>query len=360
MGRGNLFVRLECGESAFLRSLDLDAPVPFDGAIVADGCFSTGANLATGQQLAAALAELRVPWLLDPDTARLGDHRAASGANGAISTRMARVLKLPLTPRLALPSGEAEALVDAAGAVQLSSPMFTAPYLEVGGDRDPRLEANVRLLALAGERAGDRLTVAVLQMPLRYLCDGSGVRAASALASAGAEMILIRIRGFHAERASSEDVVAYGYLVGSIASTGTWAVPDAVGRLGPTLVACGAEAFSTGSVGFRAVSADLLDGSRGEAAGDLLWEIPDGFAAIRTSERRTGVDAQLCRYPRCPAPEGVGDAWAVRIHNLHELQRQARFAAREGFGFGRRLRASGSPLADGWAVGLDRLQRLAA
>jgi hypothetical protein len=366
MSRGHLFLRVEHQEWEFLSKLDLDAPVPFDAAVISDrylAAYPEGHrdHGKPADRLVEALDELHVPWLLDPDTARLGHHRAAERLRPrAANSPIVRALALPLTPSLSMPSGEAEALVDAAAGVQLRSTMFTAPYLEFAGTEDPRFATNLRLLELVRERAGDRTVVAVLQTTARYLRDGSAAEAGRALAACGAKIVLIRIRRFAAEEASSADLVAYGRAAIAIERAGASAIPDAVGRLGPVLVACGADGFSTGAYHFRSVPADLCPDGGGAGQPALSWEVPDRFTSIERSTVRLAAERATCRYPRCPAPTGTEPESAIRAHNLHELQRLARLAAQEGFSFAGRLRASGSVYASGWAVGLEQLQRLAA
>lgn len=367
MSRGRLLLRVEHQEWEFLSSLDQDAPVPFDAAVVCDRYLAPypeghPRHGEPADRLLDALQEIRVPWLLDPETARLGHHRVEDRSRPrAAASPLARAVRLPLTPRLGLPSGEAEALVDAAAGVQLRSEMFTAPYLEVSGIEDPRLEANLRLLELSRERAGDRVLVAFLQTLGQHLRTGSAAEAGKALAAAGADMVMIRIRRLTPEHASTSDVVAYGRLIAAIETTGVWAIPDAVGRLGPVLVACGADGFSTGSFRFRTVPDDLCPAGGGGNHAPLSWEVPDGFASLPHGQSAGAATGRTsCRYPRCEAPSGVGTEAAVRVHNLHELQRQARLAAAEGLRFAARLRAAGSVYPAGWATALEQLQRLAA
>ncbi|HEX5308918.1 MAG TPA: hypothetical protein VFW38_07550 [Solirubrobacteraceae bacterium] len=262
---------------------------------------------------------------------------------------------------MSLPSGEAEALVDATAGVQLRSTMFASPYLEVSGISDPRFETNLRLLELSRERAGDRTVVAYLQTMSRYMHDGSAAAAGIALAAAGAEVIVIRIRRFSPETATAQNLFAYAQLVAAIEGTRAVAVTDAVGRLGPVLVACGADGFSSGSFHFRSVPDDLCPSGGGGNLMPLSWEIPDGFAsAPRGHTAATAPGWVRCSYPKCPAPTGAESEVAVRTHNLHELKTQARLAAAEGLAYAARLRAAGPGYPAEWAAVLERLQQLAA
>ena len=119
MSRGLLYLRVEHEECGFLSSLDHDSVVPFDAAIVSDRYLAPYPKKhprhgEAPDRLLDELAELHVPWLLDPDTARLGHHLIVQRARPrAANSPIAKAVPLPLSPRLGLPSGEAEALVDA-------------------------------------------------------------------------------------------------------------------------------------------------------------------------------------------------------------------------------------------------------
>lgn len=367
MSRGNLFLRVEHGEWDFVASLDHEATVPFDAAIISDRYLAPypDGHRRHGEapdRLVDELEDLHVPWVLDPDTARLGHHLIEQrwrprAANSAI----ARAVPLPLSPRLSLPSGEAEALVDAAAGVQLRSRMFASPYLEVSGVADPRFETNLRLLELSRERAGDRAVVAYLQTMSRYMHDGSAAAAGVALASAGADVVVVRIRRFSPEAATAENLAAYAALVAAIEATDAVMVADAVGRLGPVLVACGADAFSSGAFHFRSVPDDLCPSGGGGNLVPLSWEIPGRLASAPRGHTAAVAPGWVrCSYPKCPAPTGAESEVAVRTHNLHELKTQARLAAAEGFAYAARLRAAGAGYPAEWASVLERLQQLAA
>jgi hypothetical protein len=365
MSRGLLYLRVEHEEWGFLSSLDHDSAVPFDAAIVSDRYLAPypQKHPRHGQapdRLLDELAELHVPWLLDPDTARLGHHLISQRARPrAGNSPIAKAVPLPLSPRLGLPSGEAEALVDATAGVQLTSSLFASPYLEIAGIEDPRFETNLRMLELSRERAGDRLLVAYLQTLGRYIRDGSAAVAGRALAAAGADLIIVRIRRFSPETAHVEDLLAYANLIASIESTDASTITDCVGRLGPVLVACGADGFSSGSFHFRGIPDDLCPTGGGGNLTALSWEIPGRFASVPRGQSAAAGGVR-CGYPRCPAPTGAESEPAVRTHNLHELQRLGRLAAAEGLAFAARLRAAGAGYPAEWATALEQLERLAA
>jgi hypothetical protein len=133
MSRGRFLVRLEDSDAGILAGLSRGVPLPFDGAIVNADYLAPYPEQDPRRgkrpdELVDQLAAREVGWLVDPATAKLGHERALQrlrprAANGPI----AKAVELPLTPRLAFDTGEAEVLVDAAAAVQLRSPMLTDP-----------------------------------------------------------------------------------------------------------------------------------------------------------------------------------------------------------------------------------------
>jgi hypothetical protein len=366
MSRGRFFVRVEHSEADFLAGLSRDVPLPFDGAIVSADYLAPFPDqdyrhAKRPDRLVDELAAHDAGWLLDPATAKLGHDLVEQRLRPRpANSPIAKAVALPLTPRLAFQTGEAEALIDAAAGVQLRSRMFTAPYLEVRGGDDPHLDANLRLLSLARERAGDRHLVAVLQTMSSYVRDGSAREAARALVAAGAETVLVRVRRLAPESAGTDDVVAYGRLIRVIGSAGAFAVADCVGRLGPVLVATGADGFSSGAYRFRTVPQDLCPTSGGGSSGVLMWEAPGRFASVPREMSDSMIGARTCGVPGCPSPAGGGSEIDVRVHNLHEFQRLASEAAALGLGLAPTLKRAGPGYPALWATALEQLQALAA
>jgi hypothetical protein len=100
---------------------------------------------------------------------------------------------------------------------------------------------------------------------------------------------------------------------------------------------------------------DLHPTGRGGGAGELVWEVPGGgFAANGASPAIT------CAVSGCPAPTGVGENAALRIHNLHEFQRASRQAAADGLAYAARIAAHPDPIVCAWARALQSLTRRAA
>ena len=183
---------------------------------------------------------------------------------------------------------------------------------------------NLRLLARSRELAGDRAVIAYLQLLRGRLIDGTGAELVRRLAASGPDVVLVRVRRFKPEQATPAEVVAYGRAVSAGGQAGARMVADCVGRLGPVLVATGADGFASNARCFRTVPDDLHPAGGGGGAGDLVWEVPGGgFAAVGAGT------PTACAVAGCAAPSGAGDNAAVRVHNLHEFQRAARQAAAE-------------------------------
>jgi len=197
--------------------------------------------------------------------------------------------------------------------------------------------------------------IAYLQCLHGRILDGTAYELVAGLAASGADVLFIRARRLEAQQASQEDVFAYGQLIAAANNVGLRVVPDAVGHLGPVLIAAGADGFASGTRFFRKVPDDLHPKGGGGGSTDIAWERPgDGSTTDpQQFERR-------CSEPGCPAPAGAGDAASIRIHNLHEFQRAATQAASEGFGYAARLARSPSPILRGWARALQQLESLAA
>jgi hypothetical protein len=359
MSRGRFYIRAESAEWDFISSLS--TPVPFDAAVISDRYLPDypPGHPRHGQPrdvIAQAFDTLGVQWSVDPDTARLVQSSSATRQRPRAANRpLARALALPLTVEQLAHQGNVDALAEAAAVHQLRSRAFAAPYLEVDGVDDPAFAVNLRLLARSRELAGDRAVIAFLQLLRGRLIDSTGAELARRLAASGADVVFVRVRRFKPEQATLAEVIAYGCAVIAGEQAGARVVADCVGRLGPVLVAAGADGFASNARCFRTIPDDLHPAGGGGGAGDLVWEAPGGgFAGVGTG------NPTACAVAGCGAPTGAGDNAAVRVHNLHEFQRAARQAAAEGLGYAARLAQHPWPIVRGWASALQSLERRAA
>ena len=361
MARGNLYLRAEHEDWDFIRAVA--ASPPFDAAIVREKYIAPypkgHARERQGkdpEELLHALRDADVPWSLDPDSDRFADPKAKRLLAGrAAMSKLARAIDLPWEVSVFENPAYAEQVVEACLGLQLTSQVATAPYIEVEGSDDPRVAINEKFIRLTRERAGGKIVIAYLQSTGYRLSKGELLDPAKRLVGAGADVVFTRIRRFEAEEATTEQVVAYGRLVDAIDGAGARAVPDSVGRLGPTLVAAGADAFVTGPFRFRKVAAARLSNGGGGSGPGLLYEVPGRF-----SGREPGPIAQTlpsCQVMGCEANDGAGPEFAIRVHNLHEFSRISRLAARLGLDFDSVLAASGGRIAAGWGEALQTLRR---
>lgn len=361
MSRGRFYLRCESDEWDFID--DLQEPLPFDAAVISDRYLADypEGHARFGEprdRLALALDRKGVRWSVDPDTARL-EHKGSGERQRprAANRPLARAIPLPLSAQRFAGQDAIDALVEASARHQLGSRAFAAPYLEVATLDDPRLAVNQRLLARSRELAGDRALIAYVQITRRHLIDGAACGIAERLAATGADAIFVRVRRFEPEVATSEEVLAYAAVIDAGTLAGARVVPDCVGRLGPVLVATGADGFATNAWRFRTVSSELHPAGGGGGVGELVWEVP-GAALGLTASAATSVS---CQVEGCPAADGPGgENHATRIHNLHEFQRAARLAAVDGLAYAARLVSSPSPIVRGWAQALQQLMRRAA
>ena len=359
MSRGRFYIRTESEEWEFIRALQ--TPAPFDAAVISDRYLAgyPAGHPRHGQphdQIAQAFNSLGIPWSVDPDTARLAHPKSAARQRPRAANRpLARAVPLPVSAELLARGDHVDALVEAAAVHQLASRAFAAPYLEIDAIEDPRFDANLRLLERSRQLAGDRAVIAYLQVLHRKLTDGTAAELARRLAASGADVVFVRVRRFDPERATPAEVVAYGRAVIAGERGGARMVADCVGRLGPVIVAAGADGFASNARCFRKVPDDLHPAGSGGGAGELVWEVPGGgFAAV-------GAGTLIrCPVAGCAAPATDGDNAAVRTHNLHEFQRAARQAAAEGLGYASRLARDPSPIVRGWASALQALEQRAA
>jgi hypothetical protein len=359
--RGRFYLRCESDEWDFIRALN--APRPFDAAVISDRYLADypEGHARHGQprdRLIAALTAQGSHWSVDPDTARLEQASSSARQRPRAGNRpLARALSLPLSAERLGTQEAVDSLVEAGSVHQHGSRAFVAPYLEVAGPADPRFAVNLRLLERASQLAGDRTLVAYLQVLRGDLMGGGATAVAAALARAGAEVIFIRARRFEAEQASTDELLAYATVIDAATRAGARVVADCVGRLGPALIATGADGFTSNARSFRKVSDDLHPAGGG-GAGELLWELPGATTGMALAG---GSSPVRCDLGGCPAPTGPSENHAaVRVHDLHEFQRLARLAAAEGLGYAAHLAQSPSPVARGWAQALAELARRAA
>jgi hypothetical protein len=360
--RGHFYARLEDQEWNLLEALPDQAP--FDGAIVKaaylapypEGGRRHGRNPF---HLRDVLNRRGWKWALDPGTAPHGHHRANDWSSSrARQCTLAQALPLPWEASKIADPEVAQFLTDRAAVLQETSAAIAPAYFESAGANHVAVDANCELIRRISERAMDQRVVAYLQTLPSHLRSGDVARIAERYIAAGAQTILVRVRGLDPLRL--EDVVAYLALIEQIDHGGARAVADSVGFLGPVLVAGGADAFSAGARCFQKVADALLsDNSKQRGDGD---DSSGGGPELQYAEpgrligsRRRGLAGQAfpCPHPGCRAEGGRGENRFVREHNFHEFKELSVTAAAAGFAYVDHLRALGTPQALLWAKALD-------
>lgn len=315
------------------------------------------------EELATAFRKIDAPYLVDPDTpALLARGLGEEGVERRLRlTDAAQLFGLPLQLSTLRDDKKRLEFINANVGMQAGAAGIVAPYLEVHSKHDPRLGVNLDILRDTIAAVSDgRPVVAVIQTTGHRLRAGFVNEIAPIYAATGVRRVLLRVRRFDPEKATTSEVGAYLDTVGSFAALDVGAVPDCVGRLGPVLVAGGAHAFGTGSRFFRKVAESPIHNGGGGGGGDLHYEVPGRLRAVMVSARRSRA-VPRCEVQGCAAAGSIVDPTAIRLHNLHTLNEMAKLAAHLGAaGFAAYLSDGGDEREGEWARVLrERLQRAA-
>ena len=262
-------------------------------------------------RLRAAVPSNREFWC-DPDTAGFVSRSSIHLAPTARlrGTPLARDFGLPLDLALFAEDSESRDLaVDLVLEHQSGSATRTPPYFDVDRRDGVALQLNLQMLRRTVSAAGDEVPMAILQMTRHRLMAGLADAVAGDYARAGLRRVLLRIRGFEAQSAQRDELVAYLDAVDAFEQRGVEVFPDCVGRLGPVFVAAGAHGFTTGTRFFRTVPAVLLSVGGG-----------GGGAPIGVQDAGTWEDR--------PREEGI-DAFGARVASLQSLRELTTLAAQD-------------------------------
>jgi hypothetical protein len=346
-------------EAQLIRGCALNA---FDAAIVPASYLAPDPDDESSERdprgLAAALKARGVPWVVDLGTPQLCHAKVLSAASCARlrETDFGRVLPLPLDPELLEEDEARNAFVDAAVAFQHGVPMLAAPYLELDGLVDPRLEVNLAMLRRVVGAAGDRLPVGFVQLTLSALNDGVAVRVAQRYAETKVTRVFLRVRNLRTEAATAKQLRNYLMAVDAFSDANVGVVCDPGGRFGAPAVAGGAIGFAAGSHFFRSVPRRIVSAGGGGGGPKLAVEIAGRYAALPRD--LLGVEFD-CPVSGCVVAAGARTTSALKEHNLHYLRYLGELAA-DLPAFIADLRRSGQPDALAWAEVLERRQRRSA
>jgi hypothetical protein len=292
-------------------------------------------------RLAKAVPAGREVWR-DPDTAGLVSRSSARLQESARrrNTPLARKFDLPLDlPMLVGEPALRDLAVDLVLEDQAGSATLVPPYFDIDRRDGIALQLNLQMLRRTVAAVGDETPTAVIQVTRHRLMTGLLAAIAKDYAPTGVLRVLLRVRGFEAERADREELIAYLGAVEAFERRGVEALPDCVGRLGPVFVADRAHGFTTGTRFFRKVPATLL--SLGGGGGG----VPIGVQDPGMWEER----------PREPD----ADAFNARVASLRSLRGLTLLAARDPDALIGSLRSGGHYPAI-WAGVLAERRRRAA
>jgi len=293
------------------------------------------------RKLVHAVPESREVWR-DPETAGLVSKtiQKFEAHKRLLGIPLAQELDLPIdVASLASDSALRDLAVDVTLENQAGSSTRTPPYFDIDRLDGFSLQVNLQMVRRTATSVSVEVPTAIVQVTRRRLLDGLLSDVAVGYARAGAQRVLLRVRGFEAEKADEDELVAFFEAVEAFQQHGVEAIPDCVGILGPVLVADGARGFSTGTRFFRKVPDALI--SLGGGGGGSAIQVQD----LRTWQER----------PRDP---GI-DAFTARIDNLHSLRAAALLAANDPDALIRQL-ASGGGYPALWARALSERRRRAA
>lgn len=371
MSRGAFYLRAESEDWDFADRLG-DTP-PLDGVIICDRYLAEypQGHRHYGQprdRLAVAFEDRGISWRVDPDTARLAHPRSGARQSARDGLRpQAKVLPVPITPEILSDPENLDALLEAAAFSQTGSSSLAVPYFEPTSLSDPLMSVNLALIARARQFAGDRELVSYLQILISRVRDGVAAEMLRQFVDAGADAVMIRVRGLTPEAASVADAEAYARLVHAGASQGARVVADCTGRLGPMLIAAGAYGFSSGVYRFRTIPGDLHPTSSSGGGGDpLTWEMPGGGAAALGTRVARSCAIRGCEVANSGDATGTSTRdkkranEGTRVHNCHTFQSAGRVAARMGLGYASVLLQSSDAVVRSWAGALQALERRAA
>lgn len=289
---------------------------------------------------AATEGEGELWW--DPDTPGLRSRTAARlpKAHRLRTTAAASNGTIPLDLESLKNKRRRDALCDACLEVQSASAVLAPPYFDFLSTDDLAFQLNLELVRRAVQVAGDQIPTAFLQVTAQRLRNGTLADSAAHYHATGVRRVLFKVRGLDAPTASRDDLRAYLDAIESFTTRGFEVFADCVGRLGPVLVAGGADGFSTGTRFFQKVPAQLLSLGGGGGGQPIGRRAPGGWSEEPRSESETAADA--------------------RVSNIEVLRQHMLLAARDPDALIASLRRDGSIYAAGWAAELAERRRRAA
>jgi hypothetical protein len=255
-------------------------------------------------------------------------------------TPLAREFQMPLDlSLLADPEARRHAL-ELVLATQDGSEMLAGPYFDFDRRDSPAHRLNLQMARETTLAAEDQVPGAFLQLTHHGLLRGLLTEVAADYQMVGVRRVVIRVRGLKSEQADAQELTAYLDAVDAFTSRGIEAVADCAGKLGPVLVAAGAEGFSTGTRFFKCVPAALLSASIGGGGPSI-------------AAQPAGTWSEVAREPEQSAHD-------TRVANLLTLREHTDLAVSDPDELIASLRADGGAQPAIWANVLAQRRRRAA
>lgn len=335
-------------DAAILRGRHL-APHPVGSTAAARG--------ESGRELANALLESGGAFVVDPDTPIL----AAGGPAEFPSPRVAlmphaQVLGLPLSRISFASPTDRRSFVSAAVGQQAGAQVVTAPYFTFERHGDGWYVLNLELIADARAVDAARPAATFVHAPVRTLMAGEVGAAAADYASAGVELVFLRIAGFDPQKAGKTECRAYRSAIDAFAEAGVPAVADAVGRFGLVLSSAGAAGFSCGALHHKFVSENVIFDADEMSSSPIQYEVPHRWYELSRTQAR--ADSRRGLLPACPVADcgalGQGaKSPELKEHMVHYFTNEVRALARAGAGSARERLTQHPRGANGaWAAAL--------
>jgi hypothetical protein len=353
-------LRLVDGDLGFMQRADRGL---IRGAILSTRCLA----LPNGGQLLHASRTLRVPFLMDPDTAVLAEVNAEN-ARAAWLRAMpaaATIKSLPMVPSDLDDDDVLQTFTRAVLSTQNGAAALSAGYFRIVEPADPWRQVNQRLLAATTSIAAGRPVCAWLELTLDGLLGRDLASVAADLS--GASVVVLRVAGLRAAAATDEEAFAVLTAVAALRAGGPQVVLDCVGTLGAASIPAGAHAFSGGVTHHRSVPLTLVH-ARPPSSRPLGYEVPLQFRQVPRDEALEAAltgDLEACGEDGCRALEPkapkTGRTAALRTHFIHTAEVDAQFAWYAGAAsLAAELKASPERGAQAWGRALERFAAAAA
>lgn len=318
--------------------------------------------LPAGGTLLHVVRALRVPFLMDPDTAVLVDVDADNPRAAWLRAMpaAATITSLPIVPGDLDGDDALRTFTRAVASTHRGARALSAAYFRISAPDDDWRKVNQRLLAATTAIAAGRPVCAWLELTLESLLEHDLARVV-APELRGASVVVLRVAGLRAAAATEDQAFAVLDAVAALRGYVPKVVLDSVGTLGAAAIPAGAHAFSNGVTHHRSVPLTRVH-TRPPSSAPLGYEVALQFRQLPRDEALQAVqDGELdaCGDQRCraldPTVPKTGRPGALRIHFVHTADVDAQFATHMGAELlAAELQASPDPGAQAWGRALER------